>query len=76
MPSREIKPRTLLQALLKAGFEIKRQRGSSHVFLERIRNSETRRTSISLHTKPLPFGTLRAILKQTGISEDELKDLL
>ena len=76
MPSREIKPRTLLQALLKAGFEIKRQRGSSHVFLERIRNSETRRTSISLHTKPLTFGTLRAILKQTGISEDELKELL
>ena len=76
MPSREIKPRALLKALLKAGFEIKRQRGSSHVFLERIRNSETRRTSISLHNKPLPFGTLRAILKQTGISEDELKELL
>lgn len=76
MPSREIKPRVLLRALLKAGFEIKRQRGSSHVFLERILNSEKWMTSISLHNKPLPLGTLRAILKQTGISEDELKDLL
>jgi len=66
----------LLKALLKAGFEVKRQRGSSHVFLERTRNSEKRMTSISLHNKTLSLGTLRAILKQTGVSEDELKELL
>lgn len=34
MSSREIKPKVLLTAFLKAGFEIKRQRGS-HVFVER-----------------------------------------
>ncbi len=75
MPSREVKPKALLKALLKAGFEVRRQRGS-HVFLEGIRNGEKRMTSISLHSKPLPLGTLRAILKQTGLSEDDLDDLL
>ncbi len=75
MPSREIKPKQLLKALLKAGFEVKRQRGS-HVFIECIKNGELRMTSISLHSKPMPYGTLRAVLKQTGFSFEELDKLL
>lgn len=75
MPSRAIKPKELLKAFLKAGFEIKRQRGS-HVFIERVQDSEVRMTSISLHNKPMPYGTLRAVLKQIGLSEEELSELL
>lgn len=75
MPSRDIKPKELLRALLKVGFEIKRQRGS-HVFIERVHNAETRMTSISLHNKPMPYGTFRAVLKQAGLSEEELNELL
>lgn len=75
MPSREIKPKTLLKALLKAGFVIRRQRGS-HVFIEGGSGIEKRMTSISLHNKPLPYGTLRAILRQAGLTEDELERLL
>ncbi len=51
MKLKQIRPKDLLKALLKAGFIIKRQKGS-HVFLE------------------------LAILKQTGLSEDSLRDLL
>ena len=75
MPSREIKPKELLKALLKAGFQVKRQRGS-HVFIERVQGVDTRMTSISLHSKPMPYGTLRAVMKQAGLSEEELDDLL
>lgn len=75
MSSREIKPKVLLRALLKAGFEVRRQRGS-HIFIERGKGDEKRMTSISLHNKPLPYGTLRAILKQVGVTEDDLQRLL
>ena len=75
MSSREIKPKTLLKALLKAGFVIRRQRGS-HVSIERGSGTGKRMNSISLHNKPLPLGTLRAILKQAGITEDDLRTLV
>lgn len=75
MSSREIQPKVLLKALLKAGFAVRRQKGS-HVFLERGNGVEKRMTSISLHNKPLPYGTLRAILRQAGLMEDDLERLL
>lgn len=76
MFSREIKPKALLKTLLKGGFEVRRQRGS-HVFIERGNGGgEKRITSISLHNKPLSLGTLRAILKQAGLTEGDLQELL
>lgn len=75
MRIKQVRPKDLLKALLKAGFTIKRQSGS-HVFLEFVGKTDVRFTSISLHQEPLPKGTLRAILKQTGISEEELGKLL
>ncbi|MDP2861123.1 MAG: type II toxin-antitoxin system HicA family toxin [bacterium] len=75
MKIKQVKPKDLLKALRKAEFLIKRQKGS-HVFLEKEFGKERRFTSIALHNEPLPFGTLRAILKQTGVSEEELKNLL
>lgn len=73
MKLRQVKPKDLLKALLKADFIIKRRKGS-HVFLES--KGDKRFTSIAIHDQPLPKGTLRAIIKQTGISEDKLIKLL
>jgi len=51
------------------GFEIKRQSGS-HVIL---RHTDGRQTYVSVHTKDIPEGTFRAILKQAGITLEEFK---
>lgn len=75
MKIKQIKPKDLLKVLLKLGFIIKRQKGS-HVFLEGFSDNQKRFTSISLHNEPLPKGTLKAILRQTDISEEEVKENL
>lgn len=68
----QAKPKDVLRALLKNGFRVERKAGS-HFYL---RHSDGRFTSISIHLKPLAKGTLRAILKQTQISLEELIKLL
>ncbi len=75
MKIRQVKPKDLLKVLIKFGFVVKRKKGS-HVFLELQTLQDRRFTSISLHNEPLPKGTLKGILKQTQISEDELIELL
>jgi predicted RNA binding protein YcfA (HicA-like mRNA interferase family) len=75
MKIKQIKPKNLLKALIRIGFVIKRQKGS-HVFLEGNFKNEKKFTSISLHSEPLPKGTLKAILRQTGVSEEEIKKQL
>ncbi len=68
----QVRPKDLVRALEKAGFNKERQTGS-HVFLK---HPDGRLTSVSIHSKPIPKGTLRAILRQTKIKADDLKDLL
>lgn len=75
MKLRQVKPKNLLRALQKVGFVIKRQKGS-HIFLEKRYQGKVLVTSIAIHNTPIPKGTLKAILKQTGLSEDELIKLL
>lgn len=60
----------LIAALQRAGFVIIRQRGS-HVSLRK----DTYRTVVPLHDE-LAVGTLSDILKQSGISREELIILL
>lgn len=68
----QVRPKDLLKALLKAGF-VKDHQSGSHIYLK---HPDGRLTSISIHPKPLPKGTLNAILKQTKIKPEELKELL
>lgn len=68
----QVRPKDLVRALEKAGFNKARQSGS-HVFLK---HTDGRLTSVSIHPKPIPTGTLRAILKQTKIKPEDLKELL
>jgi predicted RNA binding protein YcfA (HicA-like mRNA interferase family) len=68
MPYKSIE---VLAKLLKIGFEKKRQSGS-HVIL---RHNDGRQTYVSIHSKDIPEGTFRAILKQAGISLEEFKNI-
>ena len=60
----------LIKALKKAGFRFVRQRGS-HISLE----NGPYRTVVPLHDE-LSRGTLLAILKQCGLSKEDLLKLL
>jgi predicted RNA binding protein YcfA (HicA-like mRNA interferase family) len=64
----------LVKALQKAGFIILRQKGS-HVSLEKIDTAGTWRTIVPMH-REIARGTLHDILKQTGLTRDELRKLL
>ena len=68
----QVRPKDLVKALLKAGFVNDHQTGS-HVCL---RHPDGRLTSVSVHPGTIPFGTMRAILKQTKIKAEVLKRLL
>jgi predicted RNA binding protein YcfA (HicA-like mRNA interferase family) len=61
----------VLAKLKKAGFEIKRQSGS-HVVL---RHPDGRQTYVAMHTKDVPLGTLKSILRQARLSMEEFSAL-
>lgn len=61
-----------VKALTKVGFEVYRQRGS-HIVV--VRKSPPAQTTIPNH-KELDRGTLRAIIRQTGLTVDEFLALL
>lgn len=62
----------VMQALLRAGFIERRQSGSHKV----LRHPDGRQTYVTVHTKDIPEGTFRKILKQAGLSEEDFKKLL
>ncbi len=62
------KPRDLEKILLKNGFIIKRQTGSHRVY----HNFKTEMTTvIPYHSKDIAQGTVRSIIKQSGLNEDK-----
>ena len=65
------KAREILSRLRRAGFVVRRQSGS-HVIL---RHPDGRQTYVAVHTADVPTGTFRAILKQSGISEEAFREL-
>ena len=69
-----ISGKELANVLEKAGFVVVRQKGS-HVSLQKVTNDGTYRTIVPLH-KILARGTLIDILHQTGLTKEELIDLL
>jgi predicted RNA binding protein YcfA (HicA-like mRNA interferase family) len=64
----------LVKALQKVGFIILRQKGS-HVSMEKIDSAGQWRTIVPMH-REITRGTLHDILKQTGLTRDELRKLL
>ena len=61
-----------VKALGKIGFEVYRQRGS-HIVV--VRKSPPTQTTIPNH-RELDRGTLRAIIRQTGLTVEEFTALL
>ncbi|HZM86931.1 MAG TPA: type II toxin-antitoxin system HicA family toxin [Blastocatellia bacterium] len=68
-----ISGREVVKALTKIGYEQDRQRGS-HIILRQTA-SPHRRVTVPDH-KEIAKGTLRAIIRETGLTVDEFKDLL
>lgn len=60
------RPKDLEKILRKNGFTIKRQTGSHRIYY----NSKSDRTAvIPFHSRELPQGTIRSIVKQSGLLE-------
>ena len=66
-------PRQVLAALKRAGFQEHHQRGS-HLYLWHPEHSLM--TSIPMHARDLRRGTMKAILSQAGLTDDEFRALL
>lgn len=67
------KPRELARILEKAGFILKRTTGSHYIYYKK---GVRRPVSIPFHAKNLPAGTQRAILREAGLTRDEVLKLL
>lgn len=64
----DIKPQALVKALYKLGFIEVGGKGS-HV---RLKHQDGRWTQVAVHNKPVPRGTLRAILRQAELEVEDL----
>ena len=64
----------LAAALMKLGFVKVRQRGS-HLLLRRLRPEPTTHCVVPMH-RELATGTLHGVLKQSGITAEELLSVL
>ena len=67
----QVRPRECITAPQHAGFIISRQSGS-HVILKQ----GGRRVIVPRHNKPLTEGTLRSIIDQAGLTDEEFLNLL
>ncbi|MFQ5976308.1 MAG: type II toxin-antitoxin system HicA family toxin [Candidatus Hydrothermarchaeales archaeon] len=66
-------PQKIIKIIEKRGFVIDRIKGSHHIYYH---SGTKRRVVVPLHKKELPKGTLLEILRQAGLSKEELKILL
>ena len=68
-----LKPKQVVAALEKAGFQIRGQTGS-HLIM--YKSGIRHPISIPQHPGDLPKGTLRAIIRQAGLTVDEFLGFL
>ncbi|MGR3309778.1 MAG: type II toxin-antitoxin system HicA family toxin, partial [Candidatus Brocadiales bacterium] len=66
-------PQEIIKVIEKKGFVLDRIKGSHHIYYHSV---VKRRVVVPLHKKDLPKGTLLEILRQAGLSKEELKTLL
>ena len=64
---KSIKPRHIIRILEKKGFRFIRQKGSHRLYKKGVL-----RVTIPYHKRDLKPSTLQSILKQAGISKEEL----
>jgi len=63
----------VIRILEKRGYVLDRVKGSHHIYLHSELN---RRVIVPFHKKDLPKGTLHEILKQAGLTNQEVRELL
>ena len=64
----------LISALEREGWTVIRQRGS-HIRLQKISSDGIRKMTVPAH-RPIKRSTLSHLIKQAGLTVDELNDLL
>ena len=64
-----VTPRELVKILVRRGYVLDRTKGSHQIYLHPINE---KRIIVPMHCKDLPIGTLLEIIKQAGISKEEL----
>ncbi|ABD09262.1 YcfA-like [Rhodopseudomonas palustris HaA2] len=70
-----INGRRVIQALMRTGFVVDRIVGSHHVLV--YPGDPARTVTVPVHAgRDLKPGTLRAIIRQTGLTVDEFSELL
>lgn len=67
-----LKPKKVISMLQKVGFSIDHQTGSHIALLHR----NGRRVTVSRHNKDIKKGTLKSIIKQSGLSQKEFLKLI
>ncbi len=68
-----LRPAQVVRALQKDGWEIDRQSGS-HVVL--VKPERAAIVTVPMHRRDIPRGTLRGILKDAGLTQEEFRKLL
>jgi predicted RNA binding protein YcfA (HicA-like mRNA interferase family) len=67
----------LISALLKGGFRPRgKSGGGSHLVYKKTTSEGTRNVVVVLNKKEIPIGTLKSVLRQAGITEEQLFKLL
>lgn len=68
-----VSAREMVRALVRAGYVEFRQKGS-HLHL--VREADGRKVTVPVHGGDLPVGLIAEILRQAGLSADDLRQLL
>ncbi len=68
-----VKPKELVRALERKGWQLDRVRGSHHIL---VHPEQRRALTIPVHNRELKTGTLASILRVAGITREELRQLL
>lgn len=76
MASRQVSGKEMIKALLKLGFQVKRQKGS-HVHLSKSSQGKELHVTVPIHSNQdlNPF-VFRCILRQANLSKEEVEKAL
>ena len=69
-----VRPEAVIRALERAGFIVERVKGSHHAL--KHPDKPHLHVTVAFHKREVPRGTLRAIIKQAGLTADEFLELL
>jgi predicted RNA binding protein YcfA (HicA-like mRNA interferase family) len=69
-----VRPEAVIRALERAGFFVERVKGSHHAL--KHPDKPHLHVTVAFHKREVPRGTLRAIIKQAGLTADEFLELL